>query len=281
MNVKEIIESGLIELYAMNALSATEVAQVEAWAAEFPEVRAEIEEAQAALELYAQAHAIEPPADMKAKIMANFDNDFGDKSGKKEGEKPTENPKEGPLSIKPEKTDSSTILGKTLPWAIAGMALVMALSFFLKSKNTASELTDCQKESAQLVQKQQVIVDLERKIDIIRSIHTKPVDLRTVPKNPLLPKDLLVKVYWNAKDKATLLSIQNLPEPPKGKQYQLWAIVGENPPIDAGVITYDMTAVQVMKTFDKVDIFAITLENEGGSNSPTVNEMKVLGSTTL
>jgi hypothetical protein len=279
MNVKEIIESGLIELYAMNALSAVETAKVEAWAAEFPDVRAEIEEAQAALELYAQAHAMEPPADMKAKIMANFDNDFGDKSGKKEAQKPTESPEKGPLSIKHEKTDSSTILGKTLPWAIAGMALVMALSFFLKSKNTASELTDCQKESTQLVQKQQVIVDLERKIDIIRSIHTKPVDLRTVPKNPLLPKDLLVKVYWNAKDKATLLSIQNLPEPPKGKQYQLWAIVGKNPPISAGVITYDTTAVQMMKTFDKVDAFAITLEKEGGSEVPTLNEMKVLGMT--
>jgi anti-sigma-K factor RskA len=281
MNVKEIIESGLIELYAMNALSATEVAQVEAWAAEFPEVRAEIEEAQAALELYAQAHAMEPPANMKARIMANFDNDFGDKSSKKEGEKPTESPTKGPLSIKPEKTDSSTILGKTLPWAIAGMALVMAISFFIKSKNTASQLTDCQTESAQLVQKQQVIVDLERKIDIIRNINTKPIDLKTNPTNPSLPKDLMVKIYWNAKDKATLLSIQNLPKPPQGKQYQLWAIVGKNPPIDAGVITYDMSLVQPMKVFEKVNAFAITLEREGGSEAPTLNEMKVLGTTTL
>jgi anti-sigma-K factor RskA len=279
MNVKEIIESGLIELYAMNALSATEVAQVEAWAAEFPEVRAEIEEAQAALELYAQAHAMEPPANMKAKIMANFDNDFGENSGKKEGEKPTESPTKGPLSIKPEKTDSSTILGKTLPWAIAGMALVMAISFFIKSKNTASQLTDCQTESAQLVQKQQVIVDLEGKINTIRNANTKKVELGAA--NPSLPKELKVLVYWNGKDKATLLSIQNLPKPPQGKQYQLWAIVGKNPPIDAGVITYDLSLVQPMKVFEKVDAFAITLENEGGSEAPTLNEMKVLGTTTF
>jgi anti-sigma-K factor RskA len=280
MNVKEIIESGLIELYAMNALSATEVAQVEAWAAEFPEVRAEIEEAQAALELYAQAHAMEPPADMKAKIMANFDKDFGDKSGKKEAEKPTENPEKGPLSIKPEKTDSSPNFGKTLPWAIAGMALLMAFSLFIKSKNTASQLADCQTESAQLVQKQQVIVDLEGKINTIRSANTRKVELGTAP-NPSLPKDLKVLVYWNAKDKATLLSIQNLPKPPQGKQYQLWAIVGKNPPIDAGVITYDLSLVQPMKVFEKVDAFAITLENEGGSEAPTLNEMKVLGTTTF
>jgi Anti-sigma-K factor rskA len=274
MNVKEIIESGLIELYAMNALSATEVAQVEAWAAQFPEVRAEIGEAQAALELYAQAHAMEPPADMKAKIMANFDNDFGDKSGKKEGE----NPQKGPLSINSEKTNSSPNLGKTLPWAIAGMALILAISGFWQARNTASQLSECQTESAQLVQKQQVIVDLEGKINIIRSANTKKVELGTAP-NPSLPKDLKVLVYWNAKDKATLLSIQNLPKPPQGKQYQLWAIVGKNAPIDAGVITYDMNLVQPMKIFEKVDAFAITLENEGGSEAPTLNEMKVLGMT--
>jgi hypothetical protein len=222
---------------------------------------------------------MEPPANMKAKIMANFDNDFGENSGKKDGEKPTESPAKGPLSIKPENTDSSPNLGKTLPWAIAGMALVMAISFFIKSKNTASQLTDCQTESAQLVQKQQVIVDLERKINTIRNANTKKVELGAA--NPSLPKELKVLVYWNGKDKATLLSIQNLPKPPQGKQYQLWAIVGKNPPIDAGVITYDLSLVQPMKVFEKVDAFAITLENEGGSEAPTLNEMKVLGTTTF
>ena len=278
MNVKEIIESGLIELYAMNALSATEVAQVEAWAAEFPEVRTEIEEAQSALELYAQAHAIEPPADMKAKIMANFDGEFGGKSEKKEANKPTQSSEKRPLSIKPEKTDSGTNAGSKLPWAVAGIAFLAALSFFVKAKNTASQLTDCQTESAQLAQKQQVIAELDGKINILKSINTKAIDLKTAP-NPTLPKDLLVKIFWNAKEKATLLSIQNLPKPPQGKQYQLWAIVGKNPPINAGVIAYDMSLVQPMKVFEKADAFAITLENEGGSEVPTLNEMKVLGMT--
>jgi anti-sigma-K factor RskA len=278
MKFKEIIESGLIELYAMNALSATEVAQVEAWATEFPEVRAEIEEARATLELYAQAHAIEPPAYMKAKIMANFEADFGNKLNAKKTGKMVENPEKSPVSIMRETVDSGTNFGKILPWAIAAISLFAAITGFWKAKNTASQLTDCQTESSQLVKKQEVIVDLEGKINILRSVNTKRIELGTAP-NPLLPKDLKVLVYWNAKDKATLLSIQNLPEPEKGKQYQLWAIVGKNPPIDAGVITYDMSLVQPMKAFEKADAFAITLENEGGSEVPTLNEMKVLGTT--
>jgi hypothetical protein len=280
MNFKEIIESGLIELYAMNALSAAEVAQVEAWAAEFPEVRAEIEEAQAALELYAQAHAIEPPADMKAKIMANFEADFGDKSDKKETEKTVETPKTDPLSISGENTSAGMTFGKTLPWAIAVIGLIAAISGFWQARNKATQLADCQQESVQLSKKQEIIAGLEGKLNILRSVNTKSIDLKTAP-NPSLPKDLFVKVYWNAKDKATLLSIQNLPAPPKGKQYQLWAIVGKNPPFDAGVITYDMSLVQPMKAFEKVDAFAITLENEGGSTVPTLDEMRVLGTTTL
>lgn len=278
MNLQEIIESGLIELYAMNALSAAEVAQVEAWATAFPEVRAEIEEAQSALELYAQAHAIEPSAAMKGKIMANFEADLSGHFGKKTINTPIQNPRNTPLSTTVEQEASGFNVGKILPWAIAAMGLIAAVSFFMKANNTAAQLKDCQQTSTQLVDKQQVIADLESKINILRSVNTKSVDL-TNESNPALPKSLLVKVYWNAKDKATLLSILNLPKPPQGKQYQLWAIEGKNAPVDAGIITYDATAMQPMKSFDKVDMFAITLENEGGSVVPTLEQMYVAGTT--
>jgi hypothetical protein len=278
MNLSEIIESGLIELYAMNALSAAEAAQVEAWATAFPEVRAEIEEAQSALELYAQAHAVEPSAGMKAKIMANFEADIRDIGDIKNIEKDIDTPKTDPLSTTPQNTPSGFNFGKLLPWAIAAMSLVAAVSFFMKANNTTAQLSDCQKESAQLADKQQVIVDLQRKMDIVRSVNTKEVGLKNAP-NPKLPKDLYVKIYWNAKDKATLLTILNLPKPPQGKQYQLWAIEGKNAPVDAGVIAYDVTAVQPMKGFEKVDMFAITLENEGGSVVPTLDQMYVAGGT--
>lgn len=291
MNLSEIIESGLIELYAMNALSAAEAAQVEAWAAEFPEVRAEIEEAQSALELYAQAHAVEPSASMKAKIMANFEADLAGNLKEKDirDSKDIKNniatPKNDPLpptsaqvSTTPQNAPSGPNFGRVLPWAIAAMSLVAAVSFFMKANNTTTQLSDCQKESVQLADKQQVIVGLQQKMNVLRSVDTKAIYLKRAP-NLTLPKDLLVKIYWNAKEKATLLTILNLPKPPKGKQYQLWAIEGKNAPVDAGVITYDVTSVQPMKGFEKVDAFAITLENEGGSVVPTLDQMYVLGTT--
>lgn len=284
MNLQEIIESGHIELYAMNGLSETETAQMEAWATAFPEVRAEIEEAQAALELYAHAHAVEPSAGMKTKIMAAFDADFGSQpSGNTEQkeehpsqeavEKALDTPLNTPLSTTLETADSGFNLGKILPWTVAAMAVIVAIFGFWNVKNTQKELVNCQVESSQLVQKQQVIVDLEQKMNILRSPDTKTVPLNGLP----LSKASKVIIYFNAKDKATLLSILDLPKPPKGKQYQLWAIAGKNPPVDAGVFAYDTTAIQTMKGFEKVDAFAITLENEGGSAVPTLDQMYVLG----
>ena len=284
MNLQEIIESGHIELYAMNGLSETETAQMEAWATAFPEVRAEIDEAQAALELYAHAQAVEPSAGMKAKIMAAFDADFGSQhsgnTDKKEErpsqesvEKALDTPLNTPLSTTLETADSEFNFSKILPWTIAAMAVIAAVFGFWNVKNTQKELVNCQVESSQLVQKQQVIVDLQQKMNILRSPDTKTVPLIGLP----ISKASKVIIYFNAKDKTTLLSILGLPKPPKGKQYQLWAITGKNPPVDAGVFAYDTTAVQIMKGFDKVDAFAITLENEGGSVVPTLDQMYVLG----
>ena len=56
MNIREYIESGVIELYVMNTLSEAEAAEVEALTLQYPEIQSEIEEVQSVMQLYAQAH---------------------------------------------------------------------------------------------------------------------------------------------------------------------------------------------------------------------------------
>ena len=69
MNIQEIIESGIIELYVMNALPEDEAVRVEALALAHPEIRMEIEDAQTVLEKYAQAHAVVPKPSLKDDIL--------------------------------------------------------------------------------------------------------------------------------------------------------------------------------------------------------------------
>ncbi|HEX7774700.1 MAG TPA: anti-sigma factor [Pyrinomonadaceae bacterium] len=71
-----------------------------------------------------------------------------------------------------------------------------------------------------------------------------------------------------------MLMANKLPQPPRGKAYQLWFIVGTNPPMPGKTFSPDNTGTGTLKdqmpreAMDSA-IFAITMEPEGGSSAPT------------
>lgn len=109
----------------------------------------------------------------------------------------------------------------------------------------------------------------------IRHWATKPVQMRGTP----LSEDGYAVVYWNNVKKTAYLDVVKLPEPAAGKQYQLWAIV-DGKPTDMGI--FDLSTPDgSMKTVDFIEnpqAFAVTLEPKGGSQSPTLDQMYVVGS---
>jgi anti-sigma-K factor RskA len=71
--------------------------------------------------------------------------------------------------------------------------------------------------------------------------------------------------------------INNLPKPAADQQYQLWALM-DNQPIDLGVFEMKQEKLLVkMKNVQKAQAFAITLEPKGGSTNPSLNNMFVAG----
>ena len=76
MNIQEYIESGIIELYVMNTLPESEMAEVEAMARQYPDIQAEIEEVQAVMQVYSQAHAISPSPELKDKILNKINSEI-------------------------------------------------------------------------------------------------------------------------------------------------------------------------------------------------------------
>ncbi len=89
-------------------------------------------------------------------------------------------------------------------------------------------------------------------------------------------EDNLATLYWNTKNKDVYVMLNKLPVPAKGKQFQLWALV-DGKPVDAGLLNSECQGVCKMKNIPKAQAFAITLENEGGSPAPTMQQMYVLG----
>ena len=91
----------------------------------------------------------------------------------------------------------------------------------------------------------------------------------------------LATIYWDTASTGNVyLLINNLPQPPSDKQYQLWALLN-NQPVDLGVFDMDIRKKPLlvqMQHIQNAQAFAITLEPRGGSALPTMNAMYVMGS---
>ena len=76
MEPKEIISSGILELYATGTASLQEIDLVQSFLVTFPEVADELSKIEGDLETYAMLFAVEPNVDIKEKIFEkiNYEN---------------------------------------------------------------------------------------------------------------------------------------------------------------------------------------------------------------
>jgi mannose-6-phosphate isomerase-like protein (cupin superfamily) len=74
LNIKEYIESGILELYALDLLQASEKAEVEKVISIYPEVQHELNSIHLAMEKYAASTAVTPPLHMKEKVKKAISN---------------------------------------------------------------------------------------------------------------------------------------------------------------------------------------------------------------
>ena len=74
MKLQSYIESGILELYALDQLDPGEREDVEGMLSVFPRIRAEHDKIQGALEMYANSCAIEPSSHVKKKLSESISN---------------------------------------------------------------------------------------------------------------------------------------------------------------------------------------------------------------
>ncbi|MER3328860.1 MAG: anti-sigma factor, partial [Candidatus Kapaibacterium sp.] len=91
------------------------------------------------------------------------------------------------------------------------------------------------------------------------------------------PKSMAFAV-WDKETGDVYLDVKNLPKNPEGKQYQLWTISDKGLPVSVGV--FDQAGQKEMLNLGKAEtsiMFAVTLEDAGGVESPTMTEMYIAG----
>ena len=272
MNIQEYINSGLLDLYAADALSPSESREVELLAAKYPEIQTEINVIQDSLEGYAAAHAKQPSATLKAKILDALPEMATATKPLKVAEQPESKPKIQTLPPRSAWYASPTAIAA----AMVGLATSMGLNVFLYSnwQDASSRAASLLAEKTILVENSSVQkASYTQQLASLTSPMTKTITLKGLPIAPTAK----VMVYWNANDKSTLVAVQNLPAAPSDKQYQLWALM-DGKPIDAGMLdTSGVANVQRLKDIANAQAFAITLEPRGGVPSPTMDQMYVMG----
>jgi anti-sigma-K factor RskA len=245
LNIQDIISSGLLEAYVMGGTTPIENAQVEQWRALYPEVNDEIDSIEKNLEAYAFANAVAPSHKVKERIEAAL---------KIPSQTNTQNNgKAKVVSITPWKNIAAAAVALLIGSAIFNVI------YFGKYKAASAKYEEGEKTIAALNAN---LAEEANEMNVIRSKYSLPLKL----KPDIAPKDADAKIFWMTNTGEVYIDPSNLPVPPKGMQYQLWAIV-DGKAIDGGLIVSKdgkTLRMQKMKTFGKAQAFAVTLELEGG-----------------
>jgi anti-sigma-K factor RskA len=246
-----------LEAYAIGELSDIERAEVERNLFQYAELRLELSKIEEAQETLLQKLAIAPPTDIKAKVMQQVQT-----PGK--------------------------VVTLDVAWKFAAAAsVVLALFLGYLAYDYRDRWIHAQVALNDLVaQNQQVAQDYNRvnlRLDKMESdlkVINDPSFVKVVMKGTPNAPQSLASIYWNKDTKEVYLSIQNMRELAKEKQYQLWAII-DGKPVDAGVFDGDVAGLIRMKEVATGAVtFAVTVEPRGGKPTPSLETMQVAGNVT-
>lgn len=277
MNIKKYIQSGIIEAYALGALSDKEAREVEHMATQHPEVKQYIMELQGTLESYATAHSVPPKSEWKDEIIAAALS-AGNQNQAASDSVSAHEPTVKPLPMQQEAKRGSSYLA-----VAASIALLISLGFnamqYQSLQNKEKQVNKAQLRVAELESENEVMVanykSARHSLKVLRNEGNATFIMKAIEgRDPTYRAD----VHWDPRSTIAYLDVKSLPEAPTGKQYQLWALK-DGKPLDMGVFDADATEKQ-LKDMGKIpgaDAFAVTLEKAGGVASPTMEQMYVYG----
>ena|GEM_PF-507043 len=275
MNTREYIESGILEAYWAGGLTSEEMLEVDRMADQHPIVKSELEEIRKSIQEYGQLMGKGPDHAVLAKTIEEIGE--GDRFRFME-------------SLNGEEPEVIVKRVNVVPvWSIAASILLVVSAgfnflFFTEFKKAKDQVNELQANMEAVKQDQLLLADLtkDQRMELdyanLRIAHFLNADNVHVRMDGLpISPEAYANVFWNTKSNAVFISVDNLPEPPHGHQYQLWAIKPGQSPIDAGVFDHNQRVQELKVIKGNVSAFAVTLEKEGGSPVATVEKTFVKG----
>jgi anti-sigma-K factor RskA len=263
MDINDYISSGILELYVYGALTEAESREVSQVLKEHPEIRKEVEEIEIALQQLAAATA---PSYNAEALLSSIKQKISDKS------------EHGVINIeRKKKTPWVSYAG----WA-ASLLLLVGLFFLLDDNSDLREQLNSEKVRAARMEQQiaDAREDAEKTEELLAVLRNKYISKIPLQGQSVAP-EAYAAVYWNKEEKKAYIDAKELPAPPRGKVYQVWSLrLDPLTPTSIGLLDefeMDDNKIFALENANESQAFGITLEPEGGSESPTMDQLYVLG----
>lgn len=245
-DIKEILDSGILEEYVLGLLSPEDEKRVEDYIQSYPEVRAHVQKIELSLEKLAVANSIDPPEGTKQNILDKISND--PKGSFNNGDR-----------------FNSTVIACALTALMIGLGSWYLLN---QRNNKIENLQTAYQELKSECKTQELAFKADGELlYFLRHEATYPIQLHS-NKNDI-NSDLIV--YYNPVAEKSMIKVNSLASLERTETYQLWADVnGEMK--NMGIFDNDRSFVQ-MEYVENPESFNVTIEPKGGSDHPTVSRL--------
>ncbi len=263
MDLKELISSGILESYVLGTASREDVNILRALMSKHPELQLEIEAIEKTLLAEAEKNAPAINQQKKDALLSSI----------------SPGPPGSIVPLYPPRAALSPAYKYAIAASLAlliGSAIVNIV-LYKQLGQVQQQVADLRQEKSVLAEQMQVntvsLKETKDRLTFLSDTMVKTVHMKPVPKMPAS----MAMVYWNSQSKEVYLNVMELPAPPAGMQYQLWALA-DGKPVDAGVFSaVDTLQLQKLKDIQSAQAFAVTLEKMGGSDTPTMSGMYMMG----
>jgi hypothetical protein len=276
VDINEYIASGILESVTLGLASPQEVQEVACLSKIYPEIQAEFIRVQKRCEEMMLETAQAPDPSVRASLLKTI----------------AETPQEQSPAKKEEAkiiamNSSPEVKGVSPMWKMmAAASLILTVGvcalWFLSNQevkrldNIMASMEKDQLKNEQILQAMTVEKDhLQTVQEVLAEESMRTVKMTGTAMEP----EAAVKVMWSRDMKKAVMHAEKITPPPANMQYQLW-VIADGKPVSVGLFNYDEVE-QMTEPFDvnaqNITAFAITLEKMGGSPTPTMEKMVVMG----
>lgn len=270
MSNEELIASGELELYVAGLLSEERNQEISEIITHNKTIEKEVEDIERVVMHLAK------------EATSNHDQEFSEVLKKIVTDRIDEDPKVRSIDPKYEKNRKSFNFSKVAGWAAAAVFLILFGIQFQNNNDISKTLNASIEDKENLkdsIQKQNF--ELNYKENLLATITSEDTKIVELAGQDISPSSQ-VKIFWDTGKNKVVVDAKSLPEAPDGMVYQVWSLKLEPlTPTSLGLLeNYSTTNnLFVLENTNASEAFGITLEPAGGSPSPTLEKLYVLGTT--